>query len=161
MQSEDEYITSVSEMEKVAEGLSLCEGVSLLLQRMKSHPNEFDVEHGKWSHVLQGVYERIHRNSTNSVIPEPWMSRTEVEAIWRTYVQLKQKRFHSWVMETLLTGEAEEDKHFSVGAVRVSPAHNNINTILPPGSWQTVATQISNTPLTSLSQKLKDKLNNI
>ena len=151
MQSEDEYITSVSEMEKVAEGLSLCEGVSLLLQRMKSHPNEFDVEHGKWSHVLQGVYERIHRNSTNPVIPEPWMSRTEVEAIWRTYVQLKQKRFHSWVMETLLTGETEEDKSGSVYKTVPHPSRKS-------DPWQTVAVQTSNV---SIAQKLKDKLSNI
>ena len=147
-----------SERETEQTEAALSEGVALLLQRMKSHPNEFDVEHGKWSHVLQGVYERIHRNSTNPIIPEPWMTRAEVDAVWREYVQLKQRRFHSWVMETLLKGEDDADIELQrrlghAMAIRNLPIHS-------PGSWQNVATQVTSAPIssTSIVAKLKQEL---
>jgi hypothetical protein len=149
------------------EGAALSEGVSLLLQRMKSHPEEFNVEHGRWSDVLVSVYHRAHATGNATAVigvpPDAWMSPSEVEAIWHEYVQLKQKRFHSWVMEKLLTNDVTEDKHFSVGAFAQGKRiprtlMQNAATAIQPGSWQEVATQTSNT---SIAQKLKDKLNNI
>lgn len=133
----------------------ISEGVSLLLQRMKSHPEEFDMEQGKWSDVLINVYHKTHIASTTTVLgipPDAWMSPSEAETIWRTYVQLKQKRFHSWVMETLLTGETEEDKSGSVYKTVPHPA------LRPGGIYEAIAVQTSNV---SIAQKLKDKLNNI
>jgi hypothetical protein len=139
------------------EGTLLSEGVSLLIQRMRSHPKEFDMEHGKWSDVLISVYHRTHATGNATAVigvpPDAWMSPSEAEAIWHEYVQLKQKRFHSWVMETLLTGETEEDKSGSVYKTVPHPIRK--------GSWQTIAAQISDTPLTPLAQKLRDKINKI
>ena len=137
----------------------ISEGVSLLLQRMKSHPEEFDMEHGKWSDVLINVYHKRYVTSTTTVLgipPDAWMSPSEAETIWHEYVQLKQKRFHSWVMETLLTGETEKDKHFSVGAF--AQGKQRLQGAGDGGMWQTVAVQTSNT---SIAQKLKDKINNL
>jgi hypothetical protein len=139
----------------------ISEGVSLLLQRMRSHPKEFDMEHGKWSDVLISVYHRTHVTSTNTVLgipPDAWMSPSEAEAIWHEYVQLKQKRFHSWVMETLLAGETEGER---MDTYALSQGKRRLQGAGDGGIWQTVGAQISNTPLTPLAQKLKDKLNNI
>jgi len=144
------------------EGAALSEGVSLLLQRMKSHPEEFNVEHGRWSDVLVSVYHRAHATGNATAVigvpPDAWMSPSEVEAIWHEYVQLKQKRFHSWVMETLLAGETEGER---MDTYALSQGKRRLQGAGDGGIWQTVGAQISNTPLTPLAQKLKDKLNNI
>ena len=146
------------------EGTLLSEGVSLLIQRMRSHPKEFDMEHGKWSNVLMNVYHRAHATGNATAVvgvpPDAWMSPSEVEAIWREYVQLKQKRFHSWVMETLLTGETEEEDK-RLGIYGLSQGKHRLQGAGGGGMWQNVATQISSTPLTPLAQKLRDKINKI
>ncbi len=150
------------------------DGVALLIQRMKSHPEEFDVERGKWHHVLQVVHERVHHiYKTSGVIPDAWMSDHEVRSIWSAYKELKQKKFHSWVMEKLLVNEEDST---SLGVKLKSPSRllttaeinrqaldilgqeidKSYGATLPPGSWQTVHADIADTPLaTALKQKLE------
>ena len=150
----------------------LSDGVALLIQRMKSHPEEFDVEHGKWQHVLQVVHERVHHiYKTSGVIPDAWMSDHEVRSIWSAYKELKQKKFHSWVMEKLLVNEEDSTslgvklkspsrlltaEQISRQALGILERELDKQVALPPGSWQTVHADIADTPLaTALKQKLE------
>lgn len=132
------------------------DGVALLIQRMKSHPEEFDVEHGKWQHVLQSVHERVHRiYKPSGVMPDAWMSDHEVRSIWSAYTALKQKRFHSWVMEKLLVNDGEKEEYFGKAALDKAMAKRGL-LVNPPGSWQTVRSEVVDTPLAiALKRKLE------
>lgn len=100
----------MSEMEAGEQCTELSEGVELLLRRMESHPDEFkDSMHGKWNHVLSVVEERMF-NPHGKRRAEPWMSDTEVRAIWKGYQKLKQKSFHDFVMKKLLDDTPTEEE---------------------------------------------------
>ena len=129
----------------------LSEGVQLLLQRMESHPDEFDLDRGKWASELNVVYARVS-GKTPPQRAEPWLSTAEVEALWDKYVEIKQRDFHGHVMKKLFDDEAERPLDMyglSQGKQRLQ------GTIQPGGIYETQAVQTSNTPI---AIKIKNKL---
>lgn len=123
---------------------TLCEGVKLLLQRMESHPDEFNLDHGKWARELTVIYARIS-GKTSPHRAEPWLSAAEVNAVWEKYIEIKQKEFHGHVMKKLLD-DKEDD---SLDAYTLSQGKRAQS--IQPGSWQNVAAQTSNTPTPTVS----------
>jgi hypothetical protein len=146
-------------MSEMQEAVELSEGVALLLQRMKSHPNEFNLEDGKWQHVLQVAYDRMHNEyRPNKVISEPWMTNEEIRAIWSSYKKIKQKSFHNFVMKKLLDDGEEEGMS---APLRVNPHMFDPTQLVQPGSvhpgaW--VNTTTTQTPDTPLRVAIKRKL---
>jgi hypothetical protein len=130
----------------MSEGLS--EGVQLLLQRMESHPDEFDLDRGKWASELNVVYARVS-GKTPPQRAEPWLSTAEVEALWDKYVEIKQRDFHGHVMKKLFDEQAEE----RMDAYALSQGKRA--QALQPGGIQPVYMGTSDTPLAT---KLKSKL---
>jgi hypothetical protein len=126
----------------------LSEGVQLLLQRMESHPNEFDLDRGKWASELNVVYARV-TGKTPPQRAEPWLSTAEVEALWDKYVEIKQRDFHGHVMKKLFDEEEKE----GIDVYELSQGKRG--QALQPGSWQNVAVQTSNASITA---SLKNKL---
>ncbi len=119
----------------------LSEGVQLLLQRMESHPDEFDLDRGKWASELNVVYARVS-GKTPPQRAEPWLSTAEVEALWNKYVEIKQRDFHGHVMKKLF--DDEEEKHYATKAM----AKQRLQGTVQPGAWVNVANQTSSTPIT-------------
>jgi hypothetical protein len=126
----------------------LSEGVQLLLQRMESHPNEFDLDRGKWASELNVVYARV-TGKTPPQRAEPWLSTAEVEALWDKYVEIKQRDFHGHVMKKLFDEQEKE----GIDVYELSQGKRG--QALQPGSWQNVAVQTSNASITA---SLKNKL---
>lgn len=126
----------------------LSEGVQLLLQRMESHPNEFDLDRGKWASELNVVYARVS-GKTPPQRAEPWLSTAEVEALWDKYVEIKQRDFHGHVMKKLFDEQEKE----GIDVYELSQGKRG--QALQPGSWQNVAVQTSNASITA---SLKNKL---
>ena len=126
----------------------LSEGVQLLLQRMESHPDEFDLDRGKWASELNVVYARVS-GKTPPQRAEPWLSTAEVEALWDKYVEIKQRDFHGHVMKKLFDEEEKE----GIDVYELSQGKRG--QALQPGSWQNVAVQTSNASITA---SLKNKL---
>jgi hypothetical protein len=124
----------------------LSEGVQLLLQRMESHPDEFDLDRGKWASELNVVYARVS-GKTPPQRAEPWLSTAEVEALWGKYVEIKQRDFHGHVMKKLFDGE---EKH-TLDAYGLSQGKQRLQGTVQPGgvypSWETATSQTSDTPL--------------
>ena len=120
----------------------LSEGVQLLLQRMESHPDEFDLDRGKWASELNVVYARVS-GKTPPQRAEPWLSTAEVEALWNKYVEIKQRDFHGHVMKKLFDDEGEH----TLDAYGLSLGKQRLQGTVQPGTWQNVATQTSDTPL--------------
>ncbi len=148
-------------MSEMQEAVELSEGVALLLQRMKSHPNEF-THNKKWSHVLGVVEERIF-NPADRRRAEPWMTDEEVRMIWKGYQRVKQKEFHDFVMKKLLDdGEEETMTPELRGFITKYPPVLNPNYPLVqpgsvhPGAW--VNTTTTPTPDTPLRTAIKRKL---
>ena len=126
----------------------LSEGVQLLLQRMESHPKEFDLDRGKWASELNVVYARV-TGKTPPQRAEPWLSTAEVEALWDKYVEIKQRDFHGHVMKKLFDEQEKE----GIDVYELSQGKRG--QALQPGSWQNVAVQTSNASITA---SLKNKL---
>jgi hypothetical protein len=120
----------------------LSEGVQLLLQRMESHPDEFDLDRGKWACELNVVYARVS-GKTPPQRAEPWLSTAEVEALWNKYVEIKQRDFHGHVMKKLF----DDEEGLPLDAYGLSQGKQRLQGTVQPGTWQNVATQTSDTPL--------------
>jgi|LakMenE01Jun11ns_1017448.scaffolds.fasta_scaffold9928759_2 hypothetical protein len=121
----------------------LSEGVQLLLQRMESHPDEFDLDRGKWASELNVVYARVS-GKTPPQRAEPWLSTAEVEALWNKYVEIKQRDFHGHVMKKLFDDEEERP----LDAYGLSLGKQRLQGTVKPGTWVNVANQTSSTPIT-------------
>ena len=126
----------------------LSEGVQLLLQRMESHPDEFNLDSGKWASELNVVYARVS-GKTPPQRAEPWLSTAEVEALWDKYVEIKQRDSHGHVMKKLFDEQEKE----GIDVYELSQGKRG--QALQPGSWQNVAVQTSNASITA---SLKNKL---
>ena len=120
----------------------LSEGVQLLLQRMESHPDEFDLDRGKWASELNVVYARVS-GKTPPQRAEPWLSTAEVEALWNKYVEIKQRDFHGHVMKKLF----DDEEGLPLDAYGLSQGKQRLQGTVQPGTWQNVSTQTSDTPL--------------
>jgi hypothetical protein len=128
----------------------LSEGVQLLLQRMESHPDEFDLDRGKWASELNVVYTRVS-GKTPPQRAEPWLSTAEVEALWDKYVEIKQRDFHGHVMKKLFDDEEERP----LDAYGLSLGKQRLQGTVQPGSWASPTIQTSDTPLrTAIKRKL-------
>ena len=121
----------------------LSEGVQLVLERMKTNPEEFESEvgAGKWGNMLSVIHERTFATQTLGRVrqtTEPWLSDAEVEALWRGYVKVQQAKFHRFVMKNILDEPSKEVAQ----TVHVQQFNNGV---LQPGSF-TVVNKIGSMP---------------
>ena len=129
-------------------------GVRILLERSKTNPDELKEEYGQWGQLREAVFAYKERKDRG-----PWLrglTEQEIDALYEMFNSLYRSVFDAWVMKTVLGGEEEETDirdmqrirqlQANQQSVRVSPAHNNINTVFPPGSWETVSTTSTTSP---------------
>ena len=82
-----------------------CEAVMLLMQRMESHPGEFNLNGGKWCDLFNHIKERaVDKNKNRLII----LSDYECDMLWGKFVKAGQKQLHSYVMRRIL--EVNEEK---------------------------------------------------
>lgn len=152
----------MTEAETEREEPQLCEGIQLLIQRMKSHPQEFEIDNGKWGAMMRVVYERMMRNTKpNNVMPEPWLTQDEVFAVWSKYKEIKQQEFHEFVMKKLFEEEAAPKERMQLSGTGVYGITN-----LQPGGIMpitlagntTVQGTLDAEPSPALLQKIKNGL---
>ena len=141
-------------------------GVRILLERCKTNPQEIIEEHGQWGQLRDAVFAYKERKDRG-----PWLrglTEQEIDALYEMFNSLYRGVFDAWVMKTVLGGDEEKPEldayaiskgkqllQGSAPSVRVSPAHNNINTLQPGGIYEAIAVQTSNTPI---AVKLKSAL---
>ena len=137
-----------TEAETEREEPQLCEGVQLVIQRMSSHPEEFEIDRGKWGSTMRVVYERMMRNpKPNNVIPEPWLTQEEVYAVWGKYKEIKQQEFHEFVMKKLFEEEIPKER------MAIKAPGNYVSSSMPPGAIMPVST--GGTSTTSVPDRIK------
>ena len=140
-----------TEAETEREEPQLCEGVQLVLQRMSSHPEEFEIDRGKWGSTMRVVYERVMRNTKpNNVIPEPWLTQDEVFAVWSKYKEIKQQEFHEFVMKKLFEEEIPKER------MAIKAPGNYVPSSIQPGGIMPLP--VGNTSSTTFSESIVSRL---
>ncbi len=139
-------------------------GVKILLERIKSNPDEIKEEYGQWAGLRDAVFEYKETNRRSSWLRG--LTEHEVDLLFDMFNEIYRGAFDAWVMKTVLGAEEEDVTAQRVGAYqmaqgkRISNPHMLQNAI-PPGSWQNVATHTSNTSVVSqqsLVARLKQEL---
>ena len=147
-------------------------GVEILLKRVKSNPEELMESYGKWQHLREAVFEYKEKG-----IRQAWLRglrEDELDLLYEAFCSAARHVFDSYVMKQVLDGDEKEEKHYATKAMAnpsrlLTTAEINRQALdilgheidkqyrntLPPGSWQTVHTEVVDTPLAA---KLKRKL---
>ena len=119
---------------------------------MSSHPEEFEIDRGKWGSTMRVVYERVMRNTKpNNVIPEPWLTQDEVFAVWSKYKEIKQQEFHEFVMKKLFDEGKDDHMDAYVLAQGKYPS-----SALQPGGIMPIP--VGNTSSTTFSPSIVSRL---
>lgn len=82
-----------------------CEAVTLLLQRMESHPEEFNLHSGKWANLFGHVKERVVDGNKNRLII---LQDFECDALWGRFVKAGQAQLLTYVMKNILEVDKDE-----------------------------------------------------
>jgi hypothetical protein len=139
-------------------------GVKILLERGKTNPDEMKEEFGQWANLRDAVFE--YKESKRRSAWLRGLTEHEIDLLFDMFNTVYRSTFDAWVMKTVLGAEEEDVIAQRVGAYqmaqgkRISNPHMIQNSI-PPGSWQNVATQTSNTSVISqqsLVARLKQEL---
>ena len=139
-------------------------GVKILLERSKTNPDEIKEEYGQWANLRDAVFE--YKESKRRSAWLRGLTEHEIDLLFDMFNTVYRSIFDAWVMKTVLGAEEEDVIAQRVGAYqmaqgkRISNPHMLQNSI-PPGSWQNVATQTSNTSVISqqsLVARLKQEL---
>jgi hypothetical protein len=147
-------------------------GVRILLERAKSNPEEMVQEYGKWHQLRDAVFaykEDGHRRA--------WirgLRQDEIDLLYEAFCTGSRQIFDDYVLKNVLGADEEQEtptidaytlsqgKRAVGGGGVYNPYQNTIQPIaVPPGSWQNVANQSSNTSVVaqqSLVARLKQEL---
>lgn len=142
-------------------------GVKIFIERCKSNPDEVLEEHGRWEGLVYAVFNYVEEGRRQPVLRG--LTDEEIRLLFETLNSMYRDKFAARIMGHVLRNDGEEESKLdayaiskgkqllqgSAPSVRVSPAHNNINTLQPGGIYEAIAVQTSNTPIAA---KLKNAL---
>lgn len=124
-----------------------CTGVQIILKRMESNPEEFNVSsgnYGKWGRILEQVV--MAKESGSDKLPFPnhlnGITAAEINAIYVGYCKFLRKRFDDYVMKEILV-DAKELSYSSATAPNVVLGNSQ------GGSWSSPTLINSGTSLTT------------
>ncbi len=84
-----------------------CEAVMLLMERMGSHPEEFNLSGGKWGELFNVVKQRaVDGNKDKLVVLDDF----EVEMLWSKFCDAGRDQLHSYVMQRILNPKGEKSE---------------------------------------------------
>jgi len=129
-----------------------CAGVQILLKRMESNPDEFK-DRGKWEMLTRAVFAHKEGNFADAWTVRS-LTHAEIDALHAGCVKIYRPAFDEYVMKNVLNESEETLKYkaterYAHGMTDPSIYQNAIQ----PGSWQTVATQTSNTSVVNRIKK--------
>jgi hypothetical protein len=132
-------------------------GVQILLERIKSNPEEFTnldtlspaKTRTRWGHITRSVFNRTHQPEAKEV-ELPYLSDEEVAVIYEALKPLLAQQFTESIMEELLRDDSSSQKEMFSGATyRPAPlVYSAANATIP-------GTNVN------LGQQLMDKLSNL
>lgn len=132
-----------------------CAGVKILLKRMESNPDEFiNPNEYRWQAVVSGVFARKEGIKGKEAGAVRGLTDAEIDALYAGFTKLARPAFDEYVMKNIFDEPNENLKYkaterYAHGMTDPSIYQNAIQ----PGSWQTVATQTSNTSVVNRIKK--------
>ena len=141
-------------------------GVKILLERGKTNPDEMKEEFGQWVNLRDAVFE--YKESKRRSAWLRGLTEHEIDLLFDMFNTVYRSAFDAWVMKEVLNPD-DEDSVMTQHKLAHSMAANKVlinnpqmlQNSIPPGSWQNVATQTSNTSVVSqqsLVARLKQEL---
>lgn len=136
-------------------------GVQILLERIKSNPEEFTnldtlspaKTRTRWGHITRGVFNRTHQPEAKEV-ELPYLSDEEVAVIYEALKPLLAQQFTESIMEQLLRDDSSSQKELFSGAA-YPPV---LKTLDYTAAFNTT---IPATTAVNLGQQIMDKLSNL
>lgn len=123
---------------------NVSQGVRILVERCETNPDEMMEEYGKWSQLRNAVFDYIENRGNPD--RHAWLRglrEDEIKLLYDAFGANYRRVFDEYVMKNVL-GDEEDEKEKQWAAIKnpgmFQPVH--------PGSWQNVAAQTSNTPVT-------------
>ena len=137
-------------------------GVKILLERVKSNPEEVTQEYGKWHQLRDAVFAYKEDGQRRAWLRG--LREEEIDLLYEAFCTGARQIFDDYVLKNILG--ADEEKEEKLDAYKISQGKRIKNpqmlqNSIPPGSWQNVATQTSNTSVISqqsLVARLKQEL---
>lgn len=128
-------------------------GVQILLERIKSNPEEFtnlnalspSKSPSRWGFIIRGVCTRIHYPASKE-IELPYLSDEEVAAMYEALKPLLAQQFTESIMEELLRDDSSPQKDMFSGVT--TPVYTAASATIP-------GTNVN------LGQQIMDKLSNL
>jgi hypothetical protein len=134
----------------VSEEISV--GVEILLKRVKSNPEELMEDYGKWGRLREAVFDYKEKGER-----QPWLRglrEDEIDLLYEAFCTGSRQVFDNYVMKQVLDGD-EKEEYFGQAALDKAMAKRGLQ-VNPPGSWQTVRSEVVDTPLAiALKRKLE------
>lgn len=138
-------------------------GVKILLERIKSNPEEMTQEYGKWHQVRDAVYAYKEDGQRRAWLRG--LREEEIDLLYEAFCTGARQVFDDYVLKNILGADEGEtqtpkiDAYMLAQGKRISNPQMLQNSI-QPGSWQTVGALTSNTTTTSPSiiARLKQEL---
>jgi hypothetical protein len=111
-------------------------GVKILLERCKTNPDE--IMGTKWLNVVEAVFNYKETRARSPSLRG--LTEQEIDLIYEALNGLYRSKFDSYIMANVLNADEEKPE---LDMYELSQGKHP----LPPGSWQNVAVQTSNTPI--------------
>lgn len=129
-----------------------CTGVQILLSRMESNPEEFNVSsgnYGKWGRVLEQLV--IAKEAGEDKLPFPnhlsGITAAEKNALYGGYCKFLRKRFDDYIMKEILTDAKELSQYLAIAPPTVlgNGGTGSSNTAFGGNALSSITTGMYNT----------------
>ena len=83
-----------------------CDGVKILLSRMESNPEEFELGNNKWTYLTRDL---LSVRAGTAPIPNyiSGLTTAEINALYEGYSKFLRKSFDNYIMKEVLAGAGE------------------------------------------------------
>ena len=134
-------------------------GVEILLKRVKSNPEELMEDYGKWGRLREAVFDYKEKGER-----QPWLRglrEDEIDLLYEAFCTGSRQVFDNYVMKQGVDGDEKEvltTAEINRQALDIlgREIDKSYGATLPPGSWQTVRSEVVDTPLAiALKRKLE------
>jgi hypothetical protein len=143
-------------------------GVRILLERIKSNPEEMIEDYGKWGQLRDAVFEYVERGERRAWIRG--LRPDEIDLLYEAFSSHARQVFDNYVMKSVLGVDEEKEEYVGQAALNKAMAQRGLLSNFPPpvvnpGSWVSATTTPSSvsatnttTSTTSLVTRLKQEL---
>ena len=127
-------------------------GVRIVLERAKSNPEELMEDYGKWQDLREAVFDYKETGRRGGWVRG--LRDDEIDALYELFCSCHRKVFDDWVMQQVLTEDNTEERLLREARILTANVKTRMKGTTPPGTWDNVTNQMSNTSMSKLIEEL-------